>query len=147
MLALKGNQSTLASGVEEAFIDADVKDYAGMESEFMETVEHGYVRIENRRYRTLGDLSGVPRSALWRGMNMVGMVESHAHSMPKPRAQRAFSSPASAPTRLVSRAPYAITGALRTNCIGLSTWLSARTIRACASPLPGRTWPCCATSH
>ena len=76
VLALKGNQSTLASEVEEAFIDADVIDYAGMESEFMETVEHGHGRIETRRYHTLGDLSGVPRSALWRGMNMIGMVES-----------------------------------------------------------------------
>ena len=76
VLALKGNQSTLASEVEEAFIDADVKDYAGMESEFMETVEHGHGRIEARCYRTLGDLSGVPRSTLWRGMNMIGMVES-----------------------------------------------------------------------
>ena len=76
VLALKGNQSTLASEVEEAFIDADVKDYAGMESEFMETVEHGHGRSETRRYRTLGDLSEVPRSALWRGMNMIGMVES-----------------------------------------------------------------------
>ena len=77
VLALKGNQSTLASEVEEAFIDADAKDYAGMESEFLETTEHGHGRVETRCYRTLGDLSGVPRSALWRGMNMIGMVESH----------------------------------------------------------------------
>jgi predicted transposase YbfD/YdcC len=76
VLALKGNQGTLASEVEEAFIDADAKDYAGMESEFLETTEHGHGRIETRHYRTLGDLSGVPRSALWRGMNMIGMVES-----------------------------------------------------------------------
>lgn len=76
VLALKGNQGTLASEVEEAFIDADAKDYAGMESEFLETAEHGHGRIETRCYRTLGDLSGVPRSALWRGMNMIGMVES-----------------------------------------------------------------------
>ena len=76
VLALKGNQSTLASEVEEAFIDADAKDYEGMESEFLETAEHGHGRIENRRYRTLGDLCGVPRSALWRAMNMIGMVES-----------------------------------------------------------------------
>ena len=76
VLALKGNQGTLASEVEEAFIDADAKDYEGMESEFLETAEHGHGRIENRRYRTLGDLCGVPRSALWRAMNMIGMVES-----------------------------------------------------------------------
>jgi len=76
VLALKGNQGTLASEVEEAFIDAGAKDYAGTESEFLETTEHGHGRIETRCYRTLGDLSGVPRSALWRGMNMIGMVES-----------------------------------------------------------------------
>lgn len=36
--------------------------------------------METRRYRTLGDLSGVPRSALWKGMNMIGMVESTRES-------------------------------------------------------------------
>ena len=33
VLALKGNQGTLAAEVEEAFIDADVKDYAGVASD------------------------------------------------------------------------------------------------------------------
>ena len=77
LLALKGNQETLAAEVEEAFIDADARDYAGVASEFLETVERGHGRIETRRYRTLGDLSGVPRSAVWEAMNMIGMVESH----------------------------------------------------------------------
>jgi predicted transposase YbfD/YdcC len=76
LLALKGNQETLAAEVEEAFIDADANDYAGLDSRFLETVERGHGRTEIRRYRTLGDLSGVPRSALWKGMNMIGMVES-----------------------------------------------------------------------
>jgi len=76
VLALKGNQSTLAAEVEEAFIDADARDYAGLDSEFLETVESGHGRRETRRYRTLGDLSGVPRSALWSAMNMIGMVDS-----------------------------------------------------------------------
>jgi predicted transposase YbfD/YdcC len=76
VLALKGNQETLAAEVEEAFVDADAKDYAGLDSGFLETVERGHGRTETRRYRTLGDLSGVPRSALWKGMNMIGMVES-----------------------------------------------------------------------
>lgn len=76
VLALKGNQGTLAEEVEEAFIDADAKAYAGMDSSFLETHEHGHGRTETRRYRTLGDLSAVPRSALWEGMNMIGMVES-----------------------------------------------------------------------
>ena len=76
VLALKGNQETLAAEVEEAFIDADAQGYADMPSDFIETVEPGHGRRETRRYRTLGDLSGVARSPLWKAMNMIGMVES-----------------------------------------------------------------------
>lgn len=74
--ALKGNQSTLAAEVEEAFIEADAREYTDVASEVMETTEQGHGRRETRRYRTLGDLSGVPRSALWEAMDMIGMVES-----------------------------------------------------------------------
>jgi hypothetical protein len=70
--------------VEEAFIDADAKDYAGMDSNSLETLERGHGRIETCRYRTLGDLSGVPRSALWRGMNMIGMVQSPERTRAQP---------------------------------------------------------------
>jgi predicted transposase YbfD/YdcC len=80
VLALKGNQGKLAAQVEDAFIDADARDYADVESESRETTERGHGRVETRRYRTLGDLSGVPRSALWPGMNMIGMVESTRES-------------------------------------------------------------------
>jgi predicted transposase YbfD/YdcC len=76
VLALKGNQGTLAAEVEEAFIDADARDYVAVASEHLETIEQGHGRRETRRYRTLGDLSGVARSALWKAMNMIGMVES-----------------------------------------------------------------------
>jgi predicted transposase YbfD/YdcC len=80
VLALKGNQGTLAAEVEEAFIDADAKDYRAVETDVLETIERGHGRVETRRYRTLGDLSGVPRSALWKAMNMIGMVESTRES-------------------------------------------------------------------
>ncbi|NEX23396.1 ISAs1 family transposase [Thiorhodococcus mannitoliphagus] len=76
VLSLKGNQETLAAEVEEAFIEADANDYVDSDTDFVETVERSHGRIEIRRYRTLGDLSGVPRSALWEAMNMIGMVES-----------------------------------------------------------------------
>jgi predicted transposase YbfD/YdcC len=76
VLSLKGNQETLAAEVEDAFIEADANDYADCDTDFIETVERGHGRIETRRYRTLGDLSGVPRSAQWAGMNMIGLVES-----------------------------------------------------------------------
>jgi predicted transposase YbfD/YdcC len=76
VLALKGNQETLAAEVEEAFIDADARDYADMETDYFETVERGHGRVETRRYRTLTDLSGVSRHPLWKAMNMIGLVES-----------------------------------------------------------------------
>ena len=76
VLALKGNQSTLAADVEEAFIDADAKDYAGFDSDVYETVERGHGRVERRRYTTLGDLQGVSRQSSWKGLDMIGMVES-----------------------------------------------------------------------
>ncbi|EGV27991.1 transposase IS4 family protein [Thiorhodococcus drewsii AZ1] len=76
VLALKGNQSTLATEVEEAFINADARDYADVDSQFLETVEQGHGRRERCRYRTLGDLSGVSRRAGWKALNMIGMIES-----------------------------------------------------------------------
>lgn len=76
VLALKGNQGALAAEVEEAFVDADAKDYAGMPTDCIETVERGHGRRETRRYRTLGDLNGVAHSPLWKAMNMIGMVDS-----------------------------------------------------------------------
>ena len=79
VLALKGNQGTLANEVEEAFISADAGDYQGVVSDFHETIDQDHGRIEIRRYWTLGDLEGLDgftRTALWKGLNMIGMVHS-----------------------------------------------------------------------
>jgi predicted transposase YbfD/YdcC len=79
VLALKGNQSTLATEVEDAFISADAKDDAGMDSQCLETVERDHGRVEGRRGTApLGDLAEAPRSALWQGMNMIGRVEAES---------------------------------------------------------------------
>ncbi len=94
VLAIKGNQETLAAEVEEAFIEADAQGDAGVASAFLETVERGHGRLETRRYRPLGDCSGVPRSALWAAMNMMGTVES----------RRAVASKVSIATRFVNTA-------------------------------------------
>ena len=71
VLALKGNQGVLAAEVEEAFIEADAKEYAGVQREVLDTVARGHGLVETRRYCTLGELSGVPRSALWKGISRV----------------------------------------------------------------------------
>ena len=76
VLALKGNQSTLAEEVEEAFIDADASDYANSDVDVFETVEHAHGRQERRRYTVLGDLNGLSRQGLWKGLDAIGMVES-----------------------------------------------------------------------
>jgi predicted transposase YbfD/YdcC len=76
VLALKGNQSTLAEEVEEAFIDADARDYTDVPVDVLETVEQGHGRKETRRYTVLGDLKGVSRQSLWKGLDAICMVES-----------------------------------------------------------------------
>ncbi len=76
VLALKGNQGLLAEEVEEAFIDADANDYQGLDTDFHETHERGHGRVETRRYWTLGDTGSMSQTALWAGLNMIGMVES-----------------------------------------------------------------------
>ncbi|WPL10852.1 ISAs1 family transposase [Thiorhodovibrio litoralis] len=76
LLALKGNQGHLVEEVNEAFIEADARGYAGLVSEGVETRDSGHGRVETRRYRTLEDLSAVPHSEGWKGMNMIGMVQS-----------------------------------------------------------------------
>lgn len=81
VLALKGNQSTLADEVEEAFIDADARGYEGVETDFFET----------RRYRTLTDLGGLSQSAQWAGLNVIAMVESQREQDGKRRTELRFS--------------------------------------------------------
>ncbi|EXJ14279.1 hypothetical protein D779_2817 [Imhoffiella purpurea] len=44
------------------------REYVGPDSQFLETVEQGHGRRETRRYRTLGDLSGVSRRAGWKAL-------------------------------------------------------------------------------
>jgi len=76
VLGLKGNQSRLCEQVEEAFIDADARDYDGVQSDYFETVERGHGRTETRRYWTLGELGGVEQARRWKGLNVIGMVQS-----------------------------------------------------------------------
>ena len=76
VLALKGNQGKLAEQVEEAFIDADAKDYNDMPMDFYETNERGHGRVETRRYWTLGDLDGIGEAKHWAGLDTIGMVQA-----------------------------------------------------------------------
>jgi predicted transposase YbfD/YdcC len=76
VLALKGNQGTLADEVEEAFIDADARDYKDMVMDYYETNERSHGRVETRRYWTLGNLDGLSEAKHWAGLDMIGMVQA-----------------------------------------------------------------------
>jgi predicted transposase YbfD/YdcC len=76
VLALKGNQSKLAEAVEELFTDADAAEYTGWPMDFYETRERGHGRMETRRYWTLTAVEKIPQAGEWKGLNMVGLVQS-----------------------------------------------------------------------
>ena len=148
MLALKGNQGTLAAEVEEAFITADATDYADVASEFLETSERGHGRVETRRYRTLGDLSGVPRSALWAGMNMIGMVEStRACDGKVSRETRLFIGSIGTGVADFARAVRGHWGVENDLHWSLDVAMRERTTAACVRRRPARTLRCYATSR
>ncbi len=76
VLALKGNQGHLAEEVEEAFVDADAKDYQDMVTDYYETNERGHGRVETRRYWTLGNLDGISEAPHWAGLDMIDVVQA-----------------------------------------------------------------------
>jgi predicted transposase YbfD/YdcC len=90
VLALKGNQSTLAEAVEELFIDADAADYAGWSVDTHETIDHGHGRVETRRYFTLTAVDKIPQAADWEKLNLVGMVQSERQVNGKTRLDYRF---------------------------------------------------------
>jgi predicted transposase YbfD/YdcC len=90
VLALKGNQSTLAEAVEELFIDADAADYAGWSVDTHETIDRGHGRVETRRYFTLTAVDKIPQAADWEKLNMVGMVQSERQVNGKTRLDYRF---------------------------------------------------------
>ena len=147
MLALKGNQETLAAEVEEAFIDADARDYVDMETDFFETVERGHGRVETRRYRTLTDLSGVSRHPLWKGMNMIGMVESAREVNGKCSTEtRYFIASIGTGCPHLCRCRAQALGDREQTALGARRVLSRGRLPRPRHPLPARTSRCCATS-
>ncbi|NEV65197.1 hypothetical protein G3446_25750 [Thiorhodococcus minor] len=129
----------MAAEVQEAFIEADAREYADVAPEALETSEQGHGRREIRRYLTLGDLSGVPRSALWEAMNMIGMVESERTINGKTTRETRFHiGSIGTDVETFSRGRCVDTGAWRISCIGAWMSPSTRTPRECGIPMRGR---------
>lgn len=76
LLALKGNQETLAEDVEQEFKHAQLQDFAHMDHQYFETLEKGHGRIEKRQYWYTHDIDGLGTLERWPGL--AGMVMCRA---------------------------------------------------------------------
>lgn len=76
LLAVKGNQETLAEDVEQEFKQAQIQDFAHMDHLYFETLEKGHGRIEKRQYWYTHDIEGLGTLERWPGL--AGMVMCRA---------------------------------------------------------------------
>ncbi|MBZ0106539.1 MAG: ISAs1 family transposase [Sulfuricella denitrificans] len=76
LLAVKGNQETLAEDVEQEFKHAQADGFAHMDHLYRETLEKGHGRIEKRQYWYTHDVQGLGTLERWPKLN--GMVMCRA---------------------------------------------------------------------
>jgi predicted transposase YbfD/YdcC len=82
VLALKGNQGTLAEDVELLFTDGRATQFAGMAHDTHVTTEKDHGRLEIRRHWTLYDPASIAHlnpHGKWTGLRAVGLVEEERH--------------------------------------------------------------------
>jgi predicted transposase YbfD/YdcC len=76
LLAVKGNQETLAEDVEQEFKQAQMQGFAHMDHLYFETLEKGHGRVEKRQYWYTHDIEGLGTLERWPGL--AGMVMCRA---------------------------------------------------------------------
>ena len=76
VLAVKGNQPSLHSGVVESFLDHLDDDFARVKVSRHETTEHGHGRDEHRTYYVCDVPEDLPDRARWKGLKRIGMAIS-----------------------------------------------------------------------
>lgn len=76
LLAVKGNQETLAEDVEQEFKHAQADGFAHMDHLYRETIEKGHGRIEKRQYWYTHDVEGLGTLERW--PKLAGMVMCRA---------------------------------------------------------------------
>ena len=76
VLAVKGNQPSLHSGVVEFFLDHLEDDFARVKVSRHETTEHGHGRDEHRTYYVCDVPEDLPDRARWKGLKRIGMAIS-----------------------------------------------------------------------
>lgn len=75
-LTVKENQEHLLADIQQSFVDAAEKDFAGMKHDTYETREHGHGRDEYRCYTVLHSTEGLRHRDDWAGLTTIGMCYS-----------------------------------------------------------------------
>lgn len=76
MLALKGNQESLADEVENYFSQAEAINFEGIEFDALGSKETGHGRIEKREIYVTEDIDWLPQRAKWPNLKSIIMVVS-----------------------------------------------------------------------
>lgn len=76
VLALKGNQESLADEVENYFIQANAIDFEGVECDAVGWKENGHGRVEKREIYVTEDIDWLPQNNEWRKLKSIIMVKS-----------------------------------------------------------------------
>src|SRR5207248_9151823 len=69
---------------------AQAKDFKGVPQSFHETLDADHGRIEIRRYWTVDRLDWLEDKAQWKGLNLIGMVESERDTGEKVTVERRY---------------------------------------------------------
>jgi len=76
ILALKGNQQSLADEVENYFTQADAINFEGVECDALGSKEMGHGRIEKREIYVTEDIGWLPQKESWSNLKSIIMVKS-----------------------------------------------------------------------
>ena len=79
VLALKGNQGNMHEDIKLYFEDALNIGFKDIEHEYFETIDGDHGRVEIRRHWTVSQICWLEDKEKWKGLNMIGMVQSERH--------------------------------------------------------------------
>ena len=90
VLGLKGNQGNLYEDVKLFFEYASLIEFDDISHSYHEDIDAGHGRIETRRVWTVSDLDWLQGKEQWKGLNVIGMVESTREIDDKRSTERRF---------------------------------------------------------
>ena len=90
IFGLKGNHSNLYEDVKLFFEDALEEEFKDTPHSYHEDIDAGHGRIETRRVWSVSDLDWLEGKEKWKGLNVIGMVESTREIEDKISTERRF---------------------------------------------------------